>query len=84
MDKIGTNTTRDTKGVTLKIINVKRCTGLFLNEISRFKVMCGKSSLIGPNSILIKQLVMFLYKKITICLIRIEFGPINDDFSHIT
>ena len=28
MDKIGTNTTRDTKGVTLKIINVERCTGL--------------------------------------------------------
>ena len=27
---------------------------------------------------------MISYKNITICLIRIEFGSINDDFSHVT
>ena len=35
---------------------------MFLYKITSFKVMCGKSSLIGPTSILIKQMVMFLYK----------------------
>ena len=30
VDKIGSNTTRDNKGVTLKIINVESCTGLHI------------------------------------------------------
>ena len=39
--------------------------GNVLYEIISIQVMCEKSSLIGTNSILIKQLVMYLYKIIS-------------------
>ena len=42
-----------------------------------------KSSINWEFSMITLNLVI-LYKNITICLIKIEFCPINDDFSHIT